>query len=446
MTMVVLGLGSNLDDKLANLRKALAKIKDIPGMNIQQVSPVYLSEAELPENTLVEWNLPYFNIAIRCEVTSQPLELLEKIKNIETQIGRNQKNLRWAPRSIDIDILGWDNLVMDTEKLTIPHKHLLNRPFALWPLADVAPWWKYQDQSASQLVEKWDSRFSGEAPFHTHQIFQRVDTPELVGIINTTPDSFTDGGQFLATDTAIQQVMHLVYSGATVLDVGAESTAPSAQAIDAETEWERLKPILEAINAVKNNLFLIPKISIDTRHAEVAAKALDLGVDWINDVTGLDDPKMREIVASSRANCVVMHHLSIPERREHVLPQNEDPLKMVLRWGENRLAELEKEGIARDKIIFDPGIGFGKTAEQSFYLLQHIDQLATLGTRLLVGHSRKSYLSLFTDLPFSERDIETTTVSLFLAKQPVHYLRLHHVEMCARAFKVQAALEEGSII
>jgi 2-amino-4-hydroxy-6-hydroxymethyldihydropteridine diphosphokinase/dihydropteroate synthase len=438
--MVVLGLGTNLKDKLANLRQAWQSISQIPHLRVLQVSPIYMSDALLPDNAPPDWNLPYLNLALRCETTLTPTALYEQLKKIETLLGKQLEPQRWAPRVIDIDILAWDEAVINSNVLIIPHKHLLTRPFALWPLADVAPLWFYQGKTAAQWVENWGSRFSGNAPFHTRQINQRIDTPELVGIINVTPDSFADGGQFFNPNHAAEQAIKLLAAGASVLDIGAESTAPSAQPIDSKEEWNRLAPALKAIIANKNNGFLTPKISLDTRHVDVAEKALALGIDWINDVSGLDDPDMCHLIASAKVDCVVMHHLNIPETRDKTLLRDQNPVKIVYEWGEKRLNELEKLGIPRERIIFDPGIGFGKMAEQSFTLLKHISVFTKLGTRLLSGHSRKSYLSLFTDLPFAERDIETTTLSLYLAKQHVAYLRLHQVEMCARAFKVNAAL------
>lgn len=440
MAMVILGLGSNSGDRVANMRNALNCIKQIPNMTVAQVSPIYLSDALLPENAPAKWNLPFLNLAIRCDTTVKPLELLEYLKKIEIQLGRDQIHDKWSPRTIDIDILAYDNLTMNTDVLTIPHKHLLERPFALWPLADVAPFWEWQGKTSAQLVEPLGSRFSGDAPFHTRPIYQRIDIPELVGIINVTPDSFADGGKFMNVDRAIQQAMHLVYSGATVLDIGAESTAPTSAAIDSNEEWTRLEPVLDAVTSIKSTLFLTPKISVDTRHPDVAEKALQYGIDWINDVTGLDNPIMRAIIASSHVDCVFMHHMSIPERRDNVLPRNQNTVELVYAWGANRINELEKQGISRERIIFDPGIGFGKMAEQSLLLLQQVSTFSKLGTRVLVGHSRKTYLSNLTDQPFSERDIETTAVSMYLAKQPINYMRLHNVEICARALRVEAVL------
>lgn len=334
-----------------------------------------------------------------------------------------------------------------SDALTVPHKSLLDRPFALWPLADVAPNWVYPLQgeahgkTAAEIVEKWGSRFDQRAPFRTHQLNQRIDMPQLVGVLNVTPDSFSDGGRFTSSDSALNHALALVRDGAEIIDIGAESTAPLANAIDIETEWARLEPILSSLKASTLAFPIKPKISLDTRHAEIAKRALAAGmVDWINDVAGLDDPLMRQVVAEANVPCVIMHHLSLPERRDHTLPRSADPVQLVYDWGAKRLDELEQAGIKRENLIFDPGIGFGKVADQSMRILQHIDAFEKLGARLLVGHSRKSFLSLLTNLPFAERDIETMAMALTLAQKPIDYLRVHNVAYCARGFKAMAAL------
>lgn len=445
--MIVLGMGSNVGDRLSHLRKSLQAIKKLPGLTVHQVSPLYISDALLPENAPPEWDMPYLNLALRCDTSMEPLALLNELKNIEWSIGRKPEVRHWGPRIVDIDILAWDDRVIQNDSLTVPHHNLQERPFAFWPLADVAPLWTFplpgpnEGKTAAQIVEIWGSRFSGHAPFHTRQILQRVDTPQLVGIINVTPDSFSDGGLFLHAGQAKQHMIKLVEGGADVIDIGAESTAPKAAPLDANSEWQRLEPVLAALREAK--CLLPPKISVDTRHPATAEKALQFGIDWINDVSGLDDPAMREIVAASKTDCVVMHHLSIPERRDNVLPRGEDPVKLVREWGEKRLRELEQQGIARERIIFDPGIGFGKMAEQSLYILQHVHAFSNLGARLLIGHSRKTFMSLFTGKSFAERDIETVAMAIRLAEQPVAYLRVHDVEMCARGFRAAAALSQA---
>lgn len=444
--MVILGLGSNIEDRLANLRAALNAITHLNQVVVKQISPVYWSQALLPENAPPDWDKPYLNLALRIETSLAPLDLLQQLKNIEWTIGRKPCARHWGPRVLDIDILAWDDRVISSETLTIPHESLQERPFALWPLADVAPMWVFplpgpnQGKTAAEIVEKWGSRFTGQAPFHTKQLYQRVDAPHWVGIINVTPDSFSDGGKFCSAETVRQQALHLVACGADVIDIGAESTSPTAQCIDAKTEWARLQPALMAIHHARADFVITPKISVDTRHHDVAAKALALGVDWINDVSGLDNPAMRNIVADANVDCVVMHHLSIPECRNNVLPRHQDSTALVLNWAEKRLHELEQQGIKREKIIFDPGIGFGKMAEQSLYLLKNVAAFQQLGVRLLLGPSRKTFLSLLSSLPFSERDTETLAVALYLAKQQVDYLRVHNVEMCARGLRVMKAL------
>lgn len=441
--MIILGLGSNLGDRLANLRAALHDIKKMEGLKVNQVSPVYISDAALPENAPADWDAPYLNVALRCEINIEPSALLKKLKDIEKHLGRASHPAKWSPRVMDIDILAFNDLVLDSEELTIPHKHLLERPFALWPLADVAPTWLYPNlnKTAAELVEPWGSRFSSSAPFHTYQIHHRIDTPQLVGILNVTPNSFSDGGQFMSVESAMQQALHLIHSGAEIIDIGAESTAPGAPLLTSDTEWTRLVPVLTAINAVKNYSVVVPKISVDTRHADIAAKAFDLGADWINDVTGLKDPAMRDLVASTKVDCVVMHHLSIPVSSERVLPRNQDPVKLVYEWAARHFDDLEKAGVARNKMIFDPGIGFGKTPEQSFMLIKHVEVFTKLGARILVGHSRKSFFSLFTQSPSQERDVETLATTLYLASQPVDYLRVHNVEMSARGMNMAMAFK-----
>ncbi len=434
--MVILGLGSNLGDRLQHLRDALQMIKKIPGLNVQQVSPVYISDALLPENAPSEWDRDYLNLALRCETTLDPYKLLELTKNIEKIAGRQHKK-NWGPRPIDIDILAWDDLIQYDEKLHIPHEHLLTRPFALWPLADIAPRWIHPivKKTAAELVLPWGSRFSGEAPLHTRQIQQRADSPQLVGILNITPDSFSDGGKFINPNDAIAQVKNLVADGADIIDIGAEATGPRAKPINAEAEWLRLEPILQMLLPELKRLPITPKISIDTRHSIIAIKALEIGVDWINDVTGLTDPAMRDIIANNTCDVVIMHHLSIPADKTIFIPRDQDPVANILHWGEKQIALLEKNNIHRERIIFDIGIGFGKTAEQDLELLNRITEFKKLNVRLLAGHSRKYFLQQFTQKPPIERDIETLSCSLHLANQEINYLRVHHIENHARAFK-----------
>jgi 2-amino-4-hydroxy-6-hydroxymethyldihydropteridine diphosphokinase/dihydropteroate synthase len=438
--MVILGLGTNVGDRLNFLRRALDAIQQIPEFQVLQVSPLYSSEALLPDNAPLDWNKPYINCAIRGETSLAPLALLKSMKQIEASIGRKPLARHWGPREIDIDILAWHDHIITSDELTVPHRSLLDRPFALWPLADVAPLWMFPEENkcAAELVEKWGSRFSGDAPFKTQQINQRIDTPQLMGILNITPDSYSDGGQFVQTDRAIAHAIQLVNDGADIIDIGAESTRPNAIALTHEEEWQRLQPVLSAI---RNTAFFIPPyISIDTYHPETTEKALAYDINIINDVSGLDHPRMRTIIKEAKIDCVVMHHKQIPERRDDHLPRHLDPTQAVLDWLRQRVQTLQDEGIDPENIIVDPGIGFGKLAEQSLLLLKNMAAFKSLGTRVLVGHSRKTFLSLASSLPFAERDIETLVISLFLNQVPVDMLRVHNVSFTARALRMQQGL------
>jgi 2-amino-4-hydroxy-6-hydroxymethyldihydropteridine diphosphokinase/dihydropteroate synthase len=447
--MVILGLGSNVGDRLQHLRQALRHLKQIPQLTVEQVSPVYLSDALLPDGAPTSWDLPYLNLAIRCETTLTPHALLQLTKTIEETVMGRVRDQHWGPRPIDIDILAWDDQVIFDEVLQIPHAQLLARPFALWPLADVAPRWVYPSASGSHgetaavLAAQWGSRFSGAAPFHTRQLLQRVDAPELMGIINLAPDSFSDGGTVVTVDAAIQHAHQLVTGGATLLDIGAEATGPLAKPLDAAMEWTRLEPVLTALLAEKNSFLIPPKISVDTRHAATAERALLLGVDCINDVSGLSDSAMRAAVKDAPCDIVIMHQLGIPQNNAVHLPLSSDPCLAVYEWAETQLEQLTTAGFDPQRIIIDVGIGFGKTAEQSLLLLRDIAHFKKLPARLLVGHSRKSFLRLFTDKSASERDMETLAVSLYLSQLDIDYLRLHQPEITARALKVQAALAQG---
>src|SRR3990167_1301137 len=443
--MVILGLGSNVGDRLLNLRKALSAIQQLDNLKVVQVSPIYLSDALLPESAPPDWDMPFLNLAVRCETTLDVFDLLQKLKNIEWSIGRKPEIRHWGPRVIDIDIFIFNDLIIDNEQLTIPHVKLRERPFGLWPLADVAPFWvdPNQEKNAAALVEEWGSRFTGQAPFHTRQINHRIDTPQIVGTMNITPDSFSDGGKFLDVGPALKQAFALVEQGAEILDLGAESTCPQSKAIDPETEWQRLSPVLSAVLQAKaaNQFFIPPKISVDTRNIEVAKRAVDLGIDCLNDVTGFQDPKMRALASEAEVDCIMMHHVSIPaSSKDFVIPINGDPISFLMSWGENQIKRLEQSGIKREKIIFDPGVCFGKTAVQSLEIIKQAKKFKDLGVRVLIGHSRKTFLSLFTALPFKERDIETITMSLFLANQEIDYLRIHNVDQHLRALKIAKAL------
>jgi dihydropteroate synthase len=210
--------------------------------------------------------------------------------------------------------------------------------------------------------------------------------------------------------------------------------------ITSDEEWARLSPVLRAIRQAYPDVVL----SVDTRNAFVAEQSTACGVQWINDVSGFRDQAMIDAVKSSNVDIVIMHSLSIPEDRTVSLACDEDPIAAVVTFAKERIITLESAGIARNRMIFDVGIGFGKTAEQSALLIQHIEVFHELDVRLLVGHSRKSFFSLITDITAKDRDIETCVTSCYLAHKHVHYLRVHNVEINRRALAMQGMLQQIS--
>ena len=261
----------------------------------------------------------------------------------------------------------------------------------------------------------------------------------IVGIVNLTPDSFSDGGKYVGAEAAIAHMEQLVEDGADVLDIGAESTRPGARALSHDEEWERLAPVVQVAKA----RFPLTPISIDTRNAATASKALDNGVDWINDVSGGGDGQMLEVIRGSACRYVVMHSLSVPASPKKVLPNNVDATITVQSWAERRLQMLYDAGIATERVILDPGIGFGKTAEQSWNLLRGVPTLMELPVPLLIGHSRKSFFKAVGERHAAERDMETHLVTCWLAQCGVPYIRVHDVAGTKRALAVGMQLRKG---
>lgn len=267
-----------------------------------------------------------------------------------------------------------------------------------------------------------------------HEIRTRI-----MGIVNLTPDSFSDGGKYIGPDAAIAHMETLVEQGADILDIGAESTRPGARSLSFEEEWERLEPVL----SIAKSRFPHTIISVDTRNASTAAHAIDVGVDWINDVAGGQDPQMLAVIRAASCKYVVMHSLSVPADPSKVLPEGVDAVMTVRSWAERSLQNLYDAGIDATRVIFDPGIGFGKTAEQSWSLLRAVSDLVDLPSPLLVGHSRKSFFKSVAEQDAAERDMETHMVSAWLARHGVSYLRVHDVPGTKRAIAVGMQLREG---
>lgn len=247
--------------------------------------------------------------------------------------------------------------------------------------------------------------------------------PALMGILNVTPDSFSGDGSL--GEQAIARAKMLADAGADILDIGAESTRPGATPLTHAEEWARLEPVIASISTA--NWRDRVRISIDTRHAATAAAALPMGVDIINDVGGLNDDAMCRALEEYECDVVVMHALSLPADPNFTWPADVDAVAEMLKWKAVVASRAKAHGIATHRLIYDPGIGFGKTAEQSLALIERASELKASGGRWLFGHSRKSFMKLFTDAPPEGRDALTIEYSLKLADAGVDYLRVHDI-------------------
>jgi len=256
----------------------------------------------------------------------------------------------------------------------------------------------------------------------------------VMGILNVTPNSFHDGGEFFDPEAAIAGAKQLVDEGADIIDIGGESTRPGADPVPVEEEIERVVPIIEAISD------LDVWISVDTRKAAVAEAALDAGADILNDVAGLEDPEMRFLAADREVPVIVMHSIDTP-----VVPDRdvdyEDVVNDVIRSLNERVVLAEKAGIPRERIIVDPGLGFGKTPAESFELLGRLDEFRALGCPILVGHSHKSMFDHVDRTPDDRRDA-TVAATALAAERGADIVRVHDVAENRAAVDVQQATSD----
>ncbi|WP_424948210.1 dihydropteroate synthase [Candidatus Spongiihabitans sp.] len=450
---IFFGLGSNEGNRNANLQHAVEQLKS-NGFEISAISPIVETPALLPKDAEPSWNKPFLNCVISGQARWQPSQGLEIVKQIEARLGRRVAEAKtaamtgaqaraktqakkWSPRTIDIDLLIWHDQIVDSRKLTLPHYAITERAFVLTPLLHLQP----------DLV----------IPGQNQTVFDLCRTvkpaPLWMGILNITPDSFSDGGQIPVPDSIctsavlggragdggdealLARIDAMLDENVQIIDVGAESTGPNAAAVDADEEWRRLQPVLNLINQRLRGRCIRPMISIDSRHAATLEKALNHGADMINDVTGLRDPAIREIAKVSGCQVVAMHSLSIPADAKIVLPAGDTAVNQLRDWLHRNIDRWLDDGLDLNQIIFDPGIGFGKNSLQSFELLQHCNELKDAGLRLLIGHSRKSFMSGFTDRQFGQRDLETLGISLALCQQGVEIIRVHDPVMHIRAYR-----------
>ena len=256
----------------------------------------------------------------------------------------------------------------------------------------------------------------------------------VMGVLNVTPDSFSDGGDFVDPERAVAQAIRMVGEGADIVDVGGESTRPGATPVSPEEETARILPVIEAIARRVD----VP-ISADTRHAEVARAALRAGAAIVNDVSGLSDPAMAAVAAEARAALVLMHMRGTPADMAGRADYDDAAAEVAeeLRAAVGRAIEA---GVAREAILVDPGIGFAKTAAHSAEVLRRLPEIAALGHAVVIGPSRKSFLTQFRDVPPKERLHLTIGAVLAGVANGAHVVRVHDVGPVVDAVRAFEAL------
>lgn len=259
----------------------------------------------------------------------------------------------------------------------------------------------------------------------------------VMGIVNVTPDSFSDGGRFLDSGRAVEHALKLVAEGADILDIGGESTRPGAEPVEEAEELRRVLPVIRAVRSATSTL-----ISIDTMKAAVARAALDAGADIINDVNGLrGDSAMPRVAASCEAGLVIMHMIGTPRTMQQQ-PEYADVVHEVQDYFHDRLRSLERDGIDPARIVLDPGFGFGKTLDHNVALMRALPELSVGGRPLLVGVSRKSMIArLIGSDELDDRDWPTVALTAHARGLGARLVRVHNVKPNVHAMRMTEAIE-----
>lgn len=454
---VYIAIGANVGDRFQNLMSAISKLNDTdPKDSTSKRSIVVTKTSFLRETSpmYVTDQPSFLNGAIEIETILSPHALLRRLKQIESDIGRDFYNgIRYGPRPIDLDIIFYgngrddaDGIVLESSSLQIPHPRMHERNFVLAPLCDINQniFHPLLNMSTKEILSKINQSQNDHSSDYIEPSGVKVlplprnrmlalNKIHIMGILNVTPDSFSDGGIFEGSiDLAVQRALQLVEDGASIVDIGGESTRPGAKEVELEAELNRTIPVIRRIRQISDDII----ISIDTRNSAVAKAAVEAGADIVNDVSGgTYDPKMFHIVSQLRVPIVIMHSRGTPETMQ-TMTQYEDVVTEVSASLSKQSALAEAAGIPRWLQILDPGIGFAKDLNGNLSLLKHMDKIRSLvdDIPLLIGPSRKGFIGKLSNEPIAnERDFGTLSsclVSILRSDNTVvpTILRVHNVK------------------
>ena len=290
------------------------------------------------------------------------------------------------------------------------------------------------------LAVQWSRLTGTRQPLQLGERTIRLDQPQVMGILNVTPDSFSDGGQFADPSSAVEAGVRMASEGAAILDVGGESTRPGAQQVWAQDEIGRVRPVVERLATSG------AAVSIDTRKSEVMTAALQAGARLVNDVSALTfDPRSAEVIAEAGAPVILMHHLGPPETMQQD-PRYDDALLEIYLWLEERIAAAKAAGIDRSRILVDPGFGFGKTVAHNLELMNGLALFHSLGCPIVLGASRKRTIgALSNEAPADERLGGSIAFALKAVEQGAQIVRVHDVPETVQALRVWRGLRDQAL-
>ncbi|AEE34892.1 Folate synthesis bifunctional protein [Arabidopsis thaliana] len=449
---VVIALGSNVGNRMNNFKEALRLMKDY-GISVTRHSCLYETEP-----VHVTDQPRFLNAAIRGVTKLKPHELLNVLKKIEKEMGREENGLRYGPRPLDLDILFYGKHKIISDKLIIPHERIWERPFVLAPLVDllgtedidndkIVAYWHSLSMHSGGIFQAWE-RLGGESLLGKDGIIQRVipigdhlwdfsKKTYVMGILNLTPDSFSDGGKFQSVDTAVSRVRSMISEGVDIIDIGAQSTRPMASRISSQEEIDRLIPVLKVVRGMAEMKGKL--ISVDTFNSEVALEAIRNGADILNDVSGGSlDENMHKVVADSDVPYMIMHMRGDPctmQNKENL--EYNEICKDVATELYERVREAELSGIPAWRIMIDPGIGFSKGIDHNLDIVMELPKIReemakkSIGLShapILIGPSRKRFLGDICGRPeASERDAATVACVTAGILKGANIIRVHNV-------------------
>ncbi|KAK2592838.1 trifunctional dihydropteroate synthetase [Conoideocrella luteorostrata] len=394
----------------------------------------------------------FLNGACEVETDLEPLDLLDQLQSIESDLGR-RKLVDKGPRNIDLDILLYGDETISHDRLKVPHISISEREFVLRPLSELVPSKSLDPSKPWKLIQDYLNELPTREPLSSltpiRGVVQNL-TPlvqnrktQVMAILNLTPDSFSDGGKH-NLESLDKTVLDCIHGGATIIDVGGQSTAPSRPEVSAEEEISRVIPAIELIRSLPEARNIA--ISVDTYRSSVAEKAIASGADIINDVSaGSLDPAMFSTVARLGKTICLMHMRGTPQTMTNLTNYEDGLIPTVAAELLQRLSAAEEAGIRRWRIILDPGIGFAKSADQNLELLRHLDELRTWpglsGLPWLVGSSRKSFIGKVTGANEPSARIWGTTATVAAAVQGgADVVRVHDAAEMAKVTSMADAI------